>query len=163
MPPRLQELQTMPNGWLNVPHYKQEFHYSCVAACARMVLAHFGCQQTEEALRQLLSTQPSGTRARNVASLAILGFDVSLQASNVSQLRDAISTNTPVIVFLETGALDYWTLDVFHVVVLVGIDSTTVYLNDPFFDTAPHSLSLAKFEKAWAKTRQFAAFVRPQA
>src|SRR5271166_3915952 len=27
---------------LSVPHYKQEFPYSCVAACVRMVLAHFG-------------------------------------------------------------------------------------------------------------------------
>ena len=38
----------MPSALLNVPHYKQEFHYSCVAACARMVLAHYGVQQTED-------------------------------------------------------------------------------------------------------------------
>jgi ABC-type bacteriocin/lantibiotic exporter with double-glycine peptidase domain len=153
----------MPNAWLNVPHYKQEFHYSCVAACARMVLAHFGYQHTEESLRQLLSTKPSGTRARNLASLAIFDFDVSLRASNVSQLRDAVAANSPVMVFLQTGLLDYWTFDVWHVVVLVGVDATTVYLNDPFFDTAPQAVSLAKFEQAWATTGQFAAFIRPRA
>ncbi len=32
----------MPNAWLNVPHCKQEFNYSCMAACVRMVLAHHG-------------------------------------------------------------------------------------------------------------------------
>jgi hypothetical protein len=30
----------MPAALLSVPHYKQEWTYSCVAACVRMVLAH---------------------------------------------------------------------------------------------------------------------------
>jgi hypothetical protein len=25
----------MPSSWLNVPHFQQEFEYSCVAACIR--------------------------------------------------------------------------------------------------------------------------------
>jgi len=37
----------MPNASLNVPHFKREFHYSCIPACARMVLAFFGQQYTE--------------------------------------------------------------------------------------------------------------------
>ena len=32
----------MPNSWLNVPLFQQEVEFSCVAACVRMVLAHFG-------------------------------------------------------------------------------------------------------------------------
>ena len=37
----------MPNGWLNVPHFRQEFNYSCVAACVRMVMAHYGRNESE--------------------------------------------------------------------------------------------------------------------
>lgn len=150
----------MPNSWLDVPHYKQEFPYSCVAACARMMLAHLGCQKTEDELRQLLETKESGTRAGNIMKLATLGFDVALAAANLSQLRDAFVAGNPVMIFLETGPLDYWTLDAAHVVVAVGIDATTVFVNDPFFDTVPQSVTLANFELAWARTGQFAAFVR---
>jgi hypothetical protein len=56
----------MPSSWLSVPHFQQEHEYSCVAACARMVLAHFGDIRTESELRSLLDTQPTGTRAGNL-------------------------------------------------------------------------------------------------
>ena len=46
----------MPSSWLNVPHFHQEFDYSCVAACVRMVLAHYGDIRTEAELRLLLDT-----------------------------------------------------------------------------------------------------------
>jgi ABC-type bacteriocin/lantibiotic exporter with double-glycine peptidase domain len=46
---------------LNVPHFKQEIPYSCAAACARMVLAHYGAAFTEDQLRGTLGTQPHGT------------------------------------------------------------------------------------------------------
>ena len=36
----------MPSSWLNVPHFRQEHDYSCVAACVRMVLAHYGDLRT---------------------------------------------------------------------------------------------------------------------
>lgn len=49
----------MPSSLLNVPHFQQEHEYSCVAACARMVLAYFGDVRDEADLRSLL-----GTRAR---------------------------------------------------------------------------------------------------
>ncbi len=38
----------MPNGWLNVPHFRQEFNYSCVAACVRMVMAYYGHNESED-------------------------------------------------------------------------------------------------------------------
>src|SRR5947208_8084374 len=60
----------MPSSWLNVPHFQQEHEYSCVAACVRRVLAHFGESRTEAELRSLLDTQPTGTRAGNVMRLS---------------------------------------------------------------------------------------------
>src|SRR5437870_836565 len=70
--------RTMPSGWLNVPHSKQEFHYSCVPACLRMVFAHFGRNHTEDDLRRLLGTGPQGTRAGNLLAAGGLGFEVQL-------------------------------------------------------------------------------------
>src|SRR5437773_10838918 len=60
----------MPSSWLNVPHFHQEHDDSCVAACIRMVLAHYNDIRTEAELRLLLDTQPTGTRAGNVLRLS---------------------------------------------------------------------------------------------
>ena len=50
----------MPAVSLNVPHYKQEFNYSCVPACVRMVLAHFGKLHGEAEMRQVLAPPHMG-------------------------------------------------------------------------------------------------------
>ena len=93
----------MPSSWLNVPHFRQEFEYSCVAACARMVLAHYGDVRTEAELRSLLDTRPTGTRAGNLMRLSGAAFAVFLRPSNVVELQQALAANQPPIVFLKTG------------------------------------------------------------
>ncbi len=149
-------------NWLNVPHFQQALEYSCVAACVRMVLAHHSDVRTEEELRLLLDTQPAGKRARNVMRISGPAFEVYLRPSNLVELRQVLADNQPVIVFLQTGSLEYWSMDIFHAAVLIGLDSTTVALNDPYFATAPQTTSLETFEKAWAQTGQLAAFIRPR-
>lgn len=47
----------MPSSWLNVPQFQQELEYSCVAACVRMVLAHYGAIRTEAELRLFLGRE----------------------------------------------------------------------------------------------------------
>src|ERR1700720_4641253 len=131
----------MPGSWLNVPHFQQELEYSCVAACVRMVLAHCGDSRTEAELRLLLDTQPTGTRAGNLMRLSGSAFEVYLRPSNLVELQKVLADNQPPIVFQKTGALEYWSMDIFHTVVLVGLDSTTVALNDPYFPTAPQTTS----------------------
>src|SRR5262249_30845833 len=151
----------MSNGWLNVPHCRQELPSSCVAACVRMVLAHHGCHRTEAELRQLLGTTSGGTPARHLAQVGSLGFRVLLRSSTLSQLQAAVAANRPPIVFLQTGPLPYWTVDIAHVAVFVGADATNVYLNDPFFDSSPQVVPLAGFLQAWAAMEQFTAFLAP--
>jgi ABC-type bacteriocin/lantibiotic exporter with double-glycine peptidase domain len=92
----------MPSGWLNVPHCKQEFNPSCMAACVRMVFSQHGRSVPEADLRQLLGTKLSGTPARNLTAVASLGFDVQLSPSNLTRLRDALAAGLPPIVFLDT-------------------------------------------------------------
>jgi len=152
----------MPSSWLNVPHFQQEFEYSCVAACARMVLAHYGDVRTEADLRTLLDTRPTGTRAGNLMRLSTSTLEVYLRPSNLAELQKTLTSDQPVIVFVQAGSLEYWSTDIFHTAVLVGLDSSTAALHDPYFTTAPQTTSLQSFEKAWAQTGQFTAFIRPR-
>src|SRR5437868_5396243 len=115
---------------LSVPHYKQELPSSCVAACVRMVLAHYGHPCTEEELRQLLGSAAHGTRARNLFLIEPLGFEVQLETFSLAQLGAAMVAGIPPIVFLETSFLDYWSTRCDHVAVVVGLDLTSVSLND---------------------------------
>jgi ABC-type bacteriocin/lantibiotic exporter with double-glycine peptidase domain len=133
-----------------------------MAACARMVLAQHERTLSEADLRQLLGTKLSGTPARNLTALASLGFDVQLGPSNLTRLSDALAAGLPPIVFLDTGPLGYWPVDCAHEAVVVGIDDTSVYLNDPFFDATPQKTSLAGFLQAWASNGHLAAVLRPQ-
>jgi ABC-type bacteriocin/lantibiotic exporter with double-glycine peptidase domain len=152
----------MPGNWLSVPHFQQEFEYSCVAACARMVLAHHGDVRSEAELRLLLDTQPEGTRAGNLMRLSGPAFEVYLRPSNLTELEKMLADKQPPILFLQTGFLEYWSIGIFHMAVLMGLDAATVALDDPFFAAAPQTTSLRSFEQAWAQTGQFMAFVRPR-
>ncbi len=152
----------MPSNSLNVPHFQQELEYSCLAACARMVLAHFGDLRSEAELRLLLGAQITGTRAGNLMRISGPALEVYLRSSNLMELHKSLADGHPPIVFLQTGALDYWASDTFHTAVLVGLDDSTVALNDPYFAIAPQTASLQNFEKAWAQTGQFTAFIRPR-
>jgi hypothetical protein len=75
----------MPSSWLNVPHFQQEHDYSCVAACVRMVLAHYSDIRTEAELRLLLDTQPTGTRAGNVLRLSGSAYEVQKRGEKRTQ------------------------------------------------------------------------------
>jgi hypothetical protein len=127
-----------------------------------MVLAHYGDVRTEADLRTLLDTQPTGTSARNVMRLSGPELEVYLRPSNRLELQQALAAGQPPVVFLQTGALEYWNMDIFHTAVLVGLDATTALLHDPYFPTAPQRSSLQTFEKAWAETGQLAALIRPR-
>jgi ABC-type bacteriocin/lantibiotic exporter with double-glycine peptidase domain len=152
----------MPSSSLNVPHFRQELASACVAACARMVLAHYGDVRSEADLRSLLDTRPTGTRAGNLMRLSGPAFEVYLCRSNLAEPQSVLAANQPAIVFLKTGELEYWAMDLFHTAVQIGVDSGTAALNAPYFATAPQSTSLPSFEKAWAATGQFAAFIQPR-
>ena len=143
----------MPGFSLSVPHFKQEFPYSCVAACVRLVLAHHGRTLSELEVRQLLGTSPHGTPARAILLVTTLNFDVQLTTTNTTQLASALATGNPPIV-LDTAYLDYWQIRANHVAVLVGIDSETVYLNRSVFSMPPlNRTSLAGFERALGRKR----------
>ncbi len=89
-------------------------------------------------------------------------FEIYLRPSNLLELGQALAAGQPPIVFVRTGALEYWTMDIFHTAVLSGLDGVAAALHDPYFATAPQSTSVQTFEKAWAQTGQWTAFLRPR-
>jgi ABC-type bacteriocin/lantibiotic exporter with double-glycine peptidase domain len=152
----------MPGASLNVPHFNQEFHYSCIPACARMVLAFFGQQHTEAELRTLMKTGPSGTPVRRLTELTHLGFDVDFPMTDLAGLSAYLTSGVPPIALLCTAALPYWSQSCDHVAVVVGVDDSWVYLNDPYFDSAPQQVSHSDFLLAWSPNACTVAIVRPR-
>jgi ABC-type bacteriocin/lantibiotic exporter with double-glycine peptidase domain len=106
-----------PIASLNVPHFKQSTGSTCTPACVRMVLAYYGRTYSEEELAQALGAGPRGTPARNVERLASFGYEVEVKFSNTPELAAALFAGTPPLVYLDTGPLDYWSIDCAHVAV----------------------------------------------
>lgn len=109
-----------------------------------------------------LLASPPGTRAGNMMRLSGPAFEVYLRPSNFAELQSLLADSHPAIVFLQIGALQYWSMDIYHTAVLIGLDAMSVALNDPYFAAAQQLTSLPSFEKAWVATGQFAALVRPR-
>ncbi len=152
----------MPGASLNVPHFSQEFHYSCIPACARMVFAFFGQQRTEAELRTLMKTGPSGTPVRRLTQLTHLGFDVDFPMTDIAGLSAYLTSGLPPIALLCTAALPYWSQSCDHVAVVVGVDDSWVYLNDPYVNSAPQQVSHSDFLRAWSPNACTVALVRPR-
>ena len=152
----------MPSASLIVPHFKQEFHYSCLPACARMVLAFFGRQHTEAELRAAMNTGSRGTRAREFLGLAKLGVEVKFVTTDLSGIVAYLTSGQPAIALLDTTSLPYWQEICNHVVVVVGVDDSWVYLNDPYFDSAPQQVPHSDFLLAWSSNSFTVAIVRPR-
>ena len=88
----------MPSNWLSVPHFRQEHEYSCVAACVRMVLAHFGETRAEDALRALLDTRPTGTRGWVQTLFGRRRYLEGLHSPNgaTRSFNERVAINTPI-------------------------------------------------------------------
>lgn len=140
----------MPASWLNVTHYKQQGRADCLAACAAMVLDYQGLPVNYSRLLRLFDITPDlGAPASRIRRLAHLGVKVSYGSGDLEDLRNYLAQGMPVIVFVRTIHLSYWDADSRHAVVVVGMDETQVYLNDPFHDTVPQFVARLEFALAW--------------
>ena len=55
--------------------------------------------------------------------------------------------------------LDYWQVDVSHVLVVVGFDDQGVYVNDPAFEQPRQFVSWNGFLAAWAEYDETSAVI----
>ncbi|MFQ5812276.1 MAG: C39 family peptidase [Anaerolineae bacterium] len=141
----------MPDSWLPVPHYKQEHPHSCLQACVRMVLAYLGHTVSESTLNRLFEAEDFGVPGHRLQRLARWGYRVRYESGTETMLCNILDQRIPVVALVRTGFLDYWTEDVYHAVVVVGMDASLVYLNDPWFDVAPQAVLRDAFLAAWVE------------
>lgn len=152
----------MQTNLLNVPHIPQGDNHYCLAACTAMVLAYWERPTTIKKLVKLLGSSRYGTPSSRIMRLSQWRVDVSHHSATHDDLLTYLDDGIPLIIMLKTGFLDYFDDDVHHTVVLVGLDETYAYLNDPAFDNAPKQAFIDGFLAAWVEKNQVVGVIRPQ-
>jgi ABC-type bacteriocin/lantibiotic exporter with double-glycine peptidase domain len=152
----------MPQLLLPVTHLRQSSEATCLAACARMALACAGDLRPERELIELLGIDPSyGAPASRLLRLERLGYRVLYDSVSLSLLRSALERNIPPIVLLKTGFLGYWSENVSHACLLVGMTEATVFLHDPWLASGPVEVTRTEFVAAWTEMDYLAALISP--
>jgi hypothetical protein len=127
-----------------------------------MTLAYFGDLRNEQDLIDLLGINPSyGAPASRLLRLERLGYRVLYDSVSLSMLRSALERNIPPIVLLKTGMLGYWSENVSHTCVLVGLTELNVLLHDPWLESGPIEVTRTEFIAAWTEMDYLAAIVSP--
>jgi len=132
-----------------VPQREQTQPADCLAACVAMVLDYLEQPISYSQLLRLLGIGPAGAPRRNVLRLARHGLQVTYREATLPILVDYLQTGRPVIVFMDTGELAYWSRTTNHAVVVVGIAGETILVNDPAFPAASQRVPRDEFELAW--------------
>ena len=123
---------------LNVPHVQQREGGDCVVACAAMALDHLGVAIAYGQIKRILQTEWFGTPSFYIRKLEQLGLVVIYKRrANLQEIHEHLLNNRPGIVFVRTSELPYWSDTTDHAVVVIGLDESAVYLNDPAFPEAP--------------------------
>lgn len=116
----------------SLPHFQQSSEGYCLPACARMVLASIGLNLTEAEIGTILGTRSFGTPTFAITRLDQLGVQVTYREWSVQELVSKLNELIPVIVFVRTAFLDYWTTDVAHAIVVIdAIENTRFIIHDP--------------------------------
>ena len=150
----------MPDLLLPVRHLHQTSEASCLAACARTVLTYADDSRSEKALMALLDVDPAfGAPASRLLRLSRWGYQVDYDSFSLPLLRASLVRNIPPIVLIKTGFLTYWTENAAHACVLVGLDETSAFVNDPWLSSGPQAISLVEFMAAWAEVDYLAAMI----
>jgi len=116
-----------------------------------MVLAHLQQPALHEDIARQIGARPAGVPAFNIRRLAAWGLDVQYGQGSLSELSATLARGNAPIIFLRTSELPYWQEDTPHAVVLVGLDSDSVFLLDPAYeDETPVRVTLGDFLLAWS-------------
>jgi ABC-type bacteriocin/lantibiotic exporter with double-glycine peptidase domain len=147
---------------LPVPHAQQSEQGECLAICTAMVLTYRHIRFNYRRLLKVLRIQPGvGTAFPNIQALKQEGITVLYQQGSISDLYTFLSKDRPVIVPVKTSELPYWEEQTDHAVVVVGMDSHSIYLNDPAFSTVPMQVSHGDFDLAWLERDEYYAVLAP--
>lgn len=135
---------------MKLPLFRQEHPHTCLPACIRIVLAHWGKTYTEAELARICGTAPVwGTLpADAVNGLASQGLQALwFENAGLEQLIELLGQNWPVIVFLRASDLPHGRAGL-HAVVVAGLEAGEVICVDPALG-AEVRLELGNFLRAW--------------
>jgi uncharacterized protein YvpB len=116
-----------------------------------MALDFLGISTTQPQLNRLLGLTEAGIAASHVKLLTQLAVNVLYASGDESTLRSALDRQQPIIVFLSTGDLPYWSANVQHAVLIAGYDDEQIYLHDPVFPAARQAVAWGDFLLAWSE------------
>ena len=117
---------------LPVPFIRQKKNGDCLPACAAMVLRYLDVRFRYGQLPQILKTRSNfGTPFSHIENLQRLNVRVAQQRGDLDRLYTHLLNDQPVILPVTTGDLPHWEANVFHAVVLVGLDQQYAYIHDP--------------------------------
>lgn len=114
---------------MKIPLYKQEFSWSCLATCVKMVLEYYGVIKQERDLRILLKTTPSYGTIWDYAERGIKGMGFELvwkKFWNLENLVSLINQSMPVIVGVKLKGEIHG-----HAMVVVDVSERYVEVADP--------------------------------
>lgn len=145
---------------LTVPHFIQTGPSDCLAACAAMVLAYHGKVTSYAKLIDLLKIGPIGAPRRNILNLSRLrGLEVIYREATLPIAAQYLQVGLPVIVFVDTGELGYWSSTTNHALVIIGIEGDDILANDPGAKDAPVHIPVGEFDLAWLNADNACAVV----
>jgi hypothetical protein len=72
--------------------------------------------------------------------LARLGFEITYREATLPIIAGYLQADQPVIAFVDTAELPYWSVATNHALVIIGLDADNVIANDPAIDNVPVSL-----------------------
>jgi len=151
----------VPKVLLPIPYQPQQSDGDCLAACAAMALAYLGQPIDYAQLLQLLEIKPYGAPAGNICRLARLNLKVAYSQTDMSGLVSMLQDSWPVIVFVNTKELPYWSHGTDHALLVVGCDESQLYVNDPAHAKSPIAVPKGDFELAWLARDYYYALITP--
>jgi ABC-type bacteriocin/lantibiotic exporter with double-glycine peptidase domain len=135
---------------LPLSNVRQRQQADCLVACAAMVLQYLYIPFDYDRLLNRFGTISAGTPFSRIDWLKDWRLTVVRGEGNLAVLSDHLEIGLPVIVAVRTWAFPHWQKrDTEHAVVVVGIDQSHIYLNDPVVDEAPKKVAHYAFLAAW--------------
>jgi len=136
---------------MKVPVFRQEQPHTCLPACIRMVLAHWGRTHTEAELVKACNCVPIwGTLPMDaVTGVESLGYRALwFENASLERLIALLDHEWPVIVFVRAADLPHGRAGL-HAVVVSGFESGDVLCVDPALGDEVR-FDLNRFLRAWS-------------
>ena len=149
---------------LSVPHIQQQDAGECLAACAAMVCAYLAIKTNYRRLVRALRIQDGiGAPLPNIEKLDGRRITVIFRRNGTLEaLYEFLNKGWPTIVGVQTGEFPHWDhVPSLHAVVVVGMDSENVYINDPEMPKGPTPVSIGNFDLAWLAQNECYAILTP--